>query len=211
MGLETVLAAGPPPPPSPPSSPGVHAPALWLNPYANYAYTYQSVPDSHSVYNPVVFASDGVSISGNANGYSYLGARFYQQVPAGTTVTAVVEKDESCDDHYVAFSTSPNPTAFSWSSASDRVLFVFDCDNKVIFSTAGGNSVACSTRGQSTWSLTLTATTATWTDTNCGTMTVGTYPIPDQLPREGFVPFTTPSLIAQSCAEGVCMCQCQPG
>ena len=133
----------------------------------------------------MVFASDGVSISGNANGYSYLGARFYQQVPAGTTVTAVVEKDESCDDHYVAFSTSPNPTAFSWSSASDRVLFVFDCDNKVIFSTAGGNSVACSTRGQSTWSLTLTDTTATWTDTNCGTMTRGTYPMPSQLAREG--------------------------
>ena len=133
----------------------------------------------------MVFDSNGVTISGDAAGYSYIGARYYQQIFAGTTVTVVVDKDESCDDHYVAFSTSASPTAFSWSSAVDRVLFVFDCDTKTIHSTSATVETPCSTYGTNTWSLTLSATTATWTDTNCGTLTTSTYPLCSQSVQRG--------------------------
>ena len=155
-------------------------PELWLNPYSSFYYTYQQTPSTYSAYNPVVFDSFGVTISGDAESYSYIGARFYQQILAGATVTVVVDKDESCDDHYVAFSTSASPTAFSWSSASDRVLFAFNCNTKTIFSTSAAVETPCSTNGANTWSLTLSATTATWTDTNCGTLTAGTYPMRSQ-------------------------------
>jgi hypothetical protein len=155
-------------------------PELWLNPYSSFYYTYQQAPSSYSAYNPVVFDSFGVTISGDSAAYSYIGARYYQQIFAGTTVTVVVDKDESCDDHYVAFSTSASPSAFSWSSASDRVLFAFNCDTKTIYSSYTEVESYCSTYGTNTWSLTLSATTATWTDTNCGTLTAGTYPMRSQ-------------------------------
>jgi len=150
-------------------------PELWLNPYSGFAYTYQAAPSSYSAYNSLTFDADGLTIAGDAQSYSYLGARYYQQVPTGTTVTVVVDKDESCDDHYVAFSTSPSPTRFGWSTASDRVLFVFDCDTKKLLSTSTSTSTSCSTRGTNTWTLTVTATTATWTDSNCATISRGAH------------------------------------
>jgi len=152
-------------------------PALWLNPYNGYTNTYQSVPGSNSAYNPVVFDGNGASISGDTNYYSYLGPRFRQQVPTGSTMTAVVEKDDSCANHYLAFSTSPNPGRFQWGSRSNRVVFVFNCDYKYLFSTSSYTGTYCATRGVSTWSLTITDTTVTWTDSNCRTLSYGMYPI----------------------------------
>ena len=152
-------------------------PALWLNPYNGYTNTYQSVPGSNSAYNPVVFDGNGASISGDAEVYSYLGPRFHQQVPTGSTMTAVVEKDEECDDHYLAFSTSPNPGVLQLGSRSNRVVFMNYCDYKWLLSTSSSPYTSCATRGVSTWSLTITDTTVTWTDSNCGTLSTGMYPI----------------------------------
>ena len=160
------------------ADPGELHPALWRNPYSGFANTYQAAPSSYSAYNTLTFDAMGLLISGDAQSYSYLGARYYQQVPTGTPVTVVVTKDDGCDDHYVAFSTSPSPTAFDWSTASDRVLFAFDCDSKKIYGTSTTTDTSCSTLGGNAWTLTVTATTATWTDTNCGTISQGAHLLP---------------------------------
>ena len=165
-------------------------PALWLNPYNGYTNTYQSVPGSNSAYNPVVFDANGASVSGDANVYSYLGPRFHQQVPTDSTVTAVVEiaaaAGGASDNQYVAFSTSPNPPAFNFADPNgagpepDRVVFVSDADSKQIYSTSSLSAWRYDcwySPSVSTWNLTITDTTVTWTDSNCGTMSIGMYPI----------------------------------
>ena len=176
----------PPPPSPPPGAAGLLQPALWLNPYNGYTNTYQSVPGSNSAFNPVVFDVNGASISGDANVYSYLGPRFHQQVPADSTVTAVVEIAGGSDNQYVAFSTSPNPPAFNFADPNgagpepDRVVFVSDADSKQIYSTSSLSWFFYDcwySPSVSTWSLTFTDTTVTWTDSVCGTASIGMYPI----------------------------------
>jgi hypothetical protein len=80
----------------------------------------------------------------------------------------VIFKASACDDHYVVFSTVPSPARFNWDTASNRVVFAFDCDKKFIY---GATSVSepCSRRGESTWTLRLTDTAAWFTD-ECNTI-----------------------------------------
>jgi hypothetical protein len=162
---------------------GLLSPGLWLNPYDDFANTYQDVPDSGTAYNAMVFDGEGLAINANIETFPYLGARYYQQVPTGSTVTVVVDKDEPCDNHYVAFSTSPNPTRFAWGPASDRVMYTLfrgssGNDQLALLSTSSYSSTYCNNLGVRTWNLTLTATTAYWTDSICGTLTEGKSPLP---------------------------------
>jgi hypothetical protein len=147
----------------------------WLNPSSGFYSTYADSPDNDGSYNEVHFSAGRVSISGDASQYTSIGPRFVRQIDAGTTVTAVVTKSEECSDHYVVFSTSDNPAPFHWDSSENRVVFGFDCDRKMIWSTDGAShATPCSTLGENQWDVRLTPSTAHFTDANCGTITGAT-------------------------------------
>ena len=168
-----------------------------MNPYNGYSGSYADTPSSYGTYNDVQFSAGRVSISGDAAQYTSVGPRFSRQINAGTTVTAVVTKDDECNDHYLVFSTSGSPAQFVWDSNSARVVFGFDCDTKKIWSTGSASSdrrrtlldhdesseTLCSALGENRWEVRLTSTTAHFTDANCGTITgASTGPRDDMLP-----------------------------
>jgi hypothetical protein len=179
--------------------------ASWMNPFTGYSGSYADTPSSNGTYNDVQFSAGRVSISGDAAQYTSIGPRFSRQINAGTTVTAVVTKDEECDDHHLVFSTSGSPAPFHWDTDSARVVFGFDCDTKKIWSTGSASSppstpafldrrrtlldhdesseTLCSALGENRWEVWLTSTTAHFTDANCGTITgASTGPRDDMLP-----------------------------
>jgi hypothetical protein len=63
-----------------------------------------------------------------------------------TSITGTLNKDESCDDHFVVLSTDPG-LLWGWSSVPGAMKFVWNCSSKFIYGQTSSASAPCADSG----------------------------------------------------------------
>ena len=148
-------------------------PSFWFNPYDGYSHTYDTHPSSSGAYNDVTFGGGQLAVSGDANTMSALGPRLRYTLQGETSeIYVTLTKLEECSDHYIAISTSPEPTGFQWSGTSDKVVFAWGCGTKAVYSMSDYSDEyeTCTATGEFQVTIRMTGSTATFQDDRCGTL-----------------------------------------
>ncbi len=57
-------------------------------------------------------------------------------------ISSTLDKDESCDDHFIVLSEDP-AMSWSWASSPGNMKFVWNCDNKYIYGPTSSAYTAC--------------------------------------------------------------------
>ena len=89
-----------------------------------------------------------------------------------SSIKGTLTKDEYCDDHLIMLSTSATIRHFNWNSVSGVVVFIWDCDYKVIYGQSNSISEECSTFTTYNIEITVSNSSVTFYDDVCGTLSL---------------------------------------
>ena len=98
---------------------------------------------------------------------------------APLTIKGILDKEQSCSDHYVVISTGTD-ARWNWGSGEDIAKFVWNCDSKYIYGQTSQSGTSCSTYRTYAIEIEITEDGLTFLDDYCDDLT-----LTDSLGSEG--------------------------